>query len=292
MSAAAPETDTPVADAEARHLCANCRAQLVGAWCHACGQKAHLHDKLSHLVHEMVESIAHFDGRLWRTLPLLVFNPGRLSREWLEGKRVRYIPPLHVFMFSIFLVFLIPNFTGHHLINVDAKDLATIRVGGPETPASAEVRAKADEELPKPVAEFLDTLRGKSKDAKYYGYKIETLAYKLAFLLAPIVMAVLALVTFRPSRKSTAYKHGVVALYGLAVAALGMSLLMLLPPPADGILQAVLVFSLPVHAIVHLRGAYGCSWPGAIARGVVLGVLTLISFGLFLAAIFFLGLTS
>jgi len=49
--------------------CANCDTALTGAFCHACGQKAHLHDKLKHLVGEFAEGIAHFDGRLWRTLP-------------------------------------------------------------------------------------------------------------------------------------------------------------------------------------------------------------------------------
>ena len=40
----------------------------------------------------------HFDARVWRTLPLLAFNPGRLTREWVEGRRTRYVSPLAIFM--------------------------------------------------------------------------------------------------------------------------------------------------------------------------------------------------
>ncbi|MFN3538301.1 MAG: DUF3667 domain-containing protein, partial [Brevundimonas sp.] len=100
--------------------CLNCDAPLVGAFCHACGQKAHLHSRLNHLVEEFAEGVAHFDGRLWRTLPLLALRPGRLSGEWMAGRRMRYVAPLHVFLFAVFLLFLIPNFTGRHLFDLNA----------------------------------------------------------------------------------------------------------------------------------------------------------------------------
>ena len=280
------KVETPVADAEAHHVCANCSTRLLGHFCHQCGQKAHLHDKLSHLLHEMLESIAHFDGRLWRTLPLLAFKPGELSRRWLVGKRVSYIAPLHVFMFSVFLLFLIPNLTGHHLISMDQKDLASINVATPE------VRAQGDSPFVTHLQSFFDGLRAKSKDAKYYGYKIETLAYKLAFLLAPLAMILLAIVTWRPSRRSTAYKHGVVALYGLSFATLISCILLVIPKGAGEGVELLLMFALPIHAVAHLRGAYDCSWVGAIARGLLLCLLTLLSFALFVIGVAYLGLSS
>ena len=55
--------------------CANCETALVGDYCHVCGQKAHLHTKLTHLLEEFAEGIVHFDGRIWRTLPLLALRP-------------------------------------------------------------------------------------------------------------------------------------------------------------------------------------------------------------------------
>ena len=43
------------------------------------------------------------DSVVWRTVPLLVTNPGRLTREWVAGKRARYVSPLGLFLFTIFL---------------------------------------------------------------------------------------------------------------------------------------------------------------------------------------------
>lgn len=48
----------------------------------------------------------HFDSRTWRTLPLLVFRPGRLTREWSQGKRTRYVSPLAIFLFTMFVMFM------------------------------------------------------------------------------------------------------------------------------------------------------------------------------------------
>ncbi|RYF90231.1 MAG: DUF3667 domain-containing protein [Caulobacteraceae bacterium] len=106
------------AEAKAHAPCANCNTPLIGHYCHECGQQAHLHNKLGHLLHEFVEGVAHFDGRLWRTLPVLTLNPGRLSREWIEGKRARYVAPLHVFLFAVFLMFT----------------AASLHIGGTEKP--------------------------------------------------------------------------------------------------------------------------------------------------------------
>jgi hypothetical protein len=52
----------------------------------------------------------HFDARVWRTLPLLAFNPGRLTREWVEGRRTRYVSPLAIFLFTLFVMFFALSF--------------------------------------------------------------------------------------------------------------------------------------------------------------------------------------
>ena len=52
--------------------CANCGAELQGYYCHVCGQSADIHKRsIFHLFWEALEALFHFDGRLWRTMPLL-----------------------------------------------------------------------------------------------------------------------------------------------------------------------------------------------------------------------------
>lgn len=85
--------------------CPNCAAQTMGAYCHVCGQPAHVHRTLGHMVEEFLHGIVHFDTKAWRTLPYVVFRPGTLTRNYVHGKRARYISPLALFLFMIFAMF-------------------------------------------------------------------------------------------------------------------------------------------------------------------------------------------
>jgi hypothetical protein len=91
--------------------CRNCGAALAGAYCSACGQPAHLHRSLLHLAEEVLHGLYHFDAKGWRTLPLLVARPGLLTRRYIDGQRTRYVSPLALFLFTVFLMFLVFSFT-------------------------------------------------------------------------------------------------------------------------------------------------------------------------------------
>jgi hypothetical protein len=99
--------------------CANCDAALQGAFCHRCGQKAHVHRSLLHLVEEFLHGLLHFETKAWRTIPLLLFRPGRLTRAYIDGKRMRYVSPLALLLFLIFLMFLVFSVTGNTAAGVD-----------------------------------------------------------------------------------------------------------------------------------------------------------------------------
>jgi hypothetical protein len=94
-------------------VCANCHAALNGDYCAACGQRnePHLHT-VAHFATEAFESISHADSRLWKTLWYLLARPGFLTREFFEGKRVRYLPPFRLYLVIsvvFFLVLGVPN---------------------------------------------------------------------------------------------------------------------------------------------------------------------------------------
>ncbi|WP_369058321.1 DUF3667 domain-containing protein [Caulobacter sp. 73W] len=91
-------------------ICADCGAQTTGKFCSNCGQPTHVHRSLLHLGEEILHGVMHFDSRIWRTLPLLFINPGRLTREWVEGKRSRYVSPLGMYLFTVFVVFMLLSF--------------------------------------------------------------------------------------------------------------------------------------------------------------------------------------
>ncbi|MBZ5718297.1 DUF3667 domain-containing protein, partial [Haemophilus influenzae] len=86
----AKAVERPTGEAgEQTRLCSDCGEPVSGKFCSNCGQPTHVHRTLLHLVEEVLHGVMHFDARIWRTLPLLAFNPGRLTREWIQGKRTR-----------------------------------------------------------------------------------------------------------------------------------------------------------------------------------------------------------
>lgn len=304
-----PTPGQPPMPADPGKTCANCGTTLQGHFCHECGQQAHLHNKLGHLLHEFVEGIAHFDGRLWRTLPIMVLRPGRLSRDWIEGKRARYVAPLHIFLFAMFLVFTIPSVMHAFTPAKAHKDDVVFKFDGAPKTASErdayfkEQRAKIQEELKDPDKQSAsDQFAMKSAQAateffapkignsEYYGYKIKTLAYKLSFLLAPMAMGILWLLLLY-KRGYSLYDHGTVALYGLGFLALAIAVGELLPEGVAGIWWLILMIFAPIHAVRHLKVAYAMSWPGAIFIGTVMGVLTAVALLLFTIGVFALGFT-
>lgn len=166
--------------------CLNCGTQLVGSHCHACGQPAHVHRTFGAFFHDLLHGVFHFEGKFWRSLPLLVWRPGKLTREYIDGRRASYISPMALFLFIVFLTFAVFNLTATgdaklgdtaaitggtaaieneaqgELVKIEAQ-LATARAAGRNTAAIEDrlagqretlegIRAVRRGELPKAVA--------------------------------------------------------------------------------------------------------------------------------------------
>lgn len=116
-------------------VCQNCGTALKGAYCHDCGQSGHVHRTIGHILEEFAHGVLHVDGKLWRTIPQLIFNPGRLTREYTHGKRVRYIAPLALYLFMVFLTALV---AGYAADSIEAPDIDASAVA----PASQLIKAK------------------------------------------------------------------------------------------------------------------------------------------------------
>jgi hypothetical protein len=101
----AVEPDAGEAHGGVEGNCLNCGTSLVGPHCHNCGQKGHVHRTLHAFGHDFMHSVLHFDGKIWRTLPMLFWNPGDLTRRYVHGERAKFVSPLALFLFTVFLTF-------------------------------------------------------------------------------------------------------------------------------------------------------------------------------------------
>ena len=88
--------------------CDNCYTTLQASFCHQCGQekKSYIRN-VSGVVTEFFGEFSNWDTRVWRTLVPLWFRPGYLSRRYVQGHRVPYVPPLRLYLFTSIIAFLL-----------------------------------------------------------------------------------------------------------------------------------------------------------------------------------------
>src|SRR3954447_25666216 len=88
-------------DPESLFCCPSCAAKTSGTFCAKCGEKrVGTHDySIRHYLRELAADITSIDFKLVRSIWLLLSKPGFLSNEYFEGRRVRYIKPLQMFVF-------------------------------------------------------------------------------------------------------------------------------------------------------------------------------------------------
>jgi hypothetical protein len=137
-------------DTETHANCFDCGAALSGAYCSKCGQAAHLHRSLLHLSEQFLHGVLHFDAKGFRTVPLLFFRPGLLTRRYIEGQRTRYVSPIALFLFCIFLAYFVFSLVGEpksSMVN-NVEDAAAAKADVDQSFAEAESNlAQASKDL-------------------------------------------------------------------------------------------------------------------------------------------------
>jgi hypothetical protein len=92
--------------------CLNCGTEVAGRFCQQCGQEnVEVKESFLQLLRHFLEDLTHFDGKLWKTIKLLLFKPGSLTKLYMEGKRASYIHPIRMYLF-VSAVFFLFMFTG------------------------------------------------------------------------------------------------------------------------------------------------------------------------------------
>ncbi|PEQ14593.1 hypothetical protein B2G71_03225 [Novosphingobium sp. PC22D] len=92
--------------------CLNCGTPLAGPYCHRCGQGAHLHRSIGAIFHDLLHGVLHFEGRTFNTLPILAWKPGELTRRYIDGERQKFVSPMAMFLFSVFVMFAVFQIMG------------------------------------------------------------------------------------------------------------------------------------------------------------------------------------
>jgi quinol monooxygenase YgiN len=117
--------------------CLNCHAPMRGQYCAQCGQRSR--DRLItlwELTRDVLGDLVDMDSRLWRSLLPLMFRPGLLTRDYLLGRRARYMPPFRMYLILSLLFFL--------LVSIISDDSNLKMVSGDQDDQALSIRFDGD----------------------------------------------------------------------------------------------------------------------------------------------------
>jgi len=270
--------------------CRNCGTPAPLKFCPECGQETTLHPPtLGEFLHEFVGHYVALEGQLWRTLWLLLRRPGRLTREYLDGRRRRYVLPLRLYLTASFLFFLVLKLTSGAAgegpaVVVDGQRVPLaqyearaasgaasaprphftisqpVSCGGPGQPACTGLKrflADAGARMDAHPEEALEHMR-----THFIGY-----APYAIFILLPAFSGLMML-AYR-NRRLTYGEHFVFSLHLHAFWFLALLVIALVPDSVGSILQ----LGVPVYGVWAMREAYGGRWWPTIGRALLVSLL-------------------
>ena len=100
--------------------CANCGTPLVGPFCANCGQHvADFHRSVWRFIADFFDNAICWDNKLFRTLGPLFRQPGFLTHEFMVGRRVRYVHPLRLFLFTSAVCLTLLQYSHYKMYSVE-----------------------------------------------------------------------------------------------------------------------------------------------------------------------------
>jgi hypothetical protein len=300
--------------------CRNCGALARMNYCPVCGQETSVAlPSARQFLREAAGRYVALDGRLWRTLAPLMFDPGFLTRAYLAGRRRRYIRPARLFLVLSLLMFAVlravvdvPRFVdGDGSANgVWRADLAEVRKEASEVRGPAIVmpgfalRLDDDANLvvegeqgpfAAEIKRRLDRFNAMSREDKSEQLVLGVLRYgpyAMVALLPAFALLLKLLYAGRrrrhPSRPRLYAEHLAFAAHDLSFLFLIVTISAIVPWPA---LRTLLGFWALAYSVWAMKAVYGGSWLGVVARASLIGIayfvlFVLVTVGLVLAAVF------
>lgn len=139
--------------------CPSCLANANGYYCATCGETLRPHlPSAAEFVHEFIGHYVALEGKLLTTLKLLLFRPGRLTIDYLAGRRLPTIAPLRLYLTLSLIMFALIKWCGVELPQLQLNN-ASYGVGyshivaNPDKPGQtgvANVYVKVTEDLEDP----------------------------------------------------------------------------------------------------------------------------------------------
>jgi hypothetical protein len=262
----------------------------MGKYCAACGQKDEpMPPEFGHFLHEAAHAIFEVDGRIFRSLRLLIFSPGQLTIEYWSGRRSGQVPPLRLYIVSSAIIFglitLLPNVKRVPFepnMTVTSSDYDG---GAPHNILDLPLERRKDvvSGMIKPEsrwASFRAPLIKAVEDPLEFRRKLLENASKAMFVLLPLFAATTWLFFRRAGRVYLEQLTLALHVHTFAFIVFGAAAVVSASTPrslsfAGGLMLA---FSIPAYYLVSVRRVFGLSWPSSALRSLGAGALYLLFF--------------
>jgi hypothetical protein len=137
--------------------CLNCGTDLKGPFCYYCGQPDRNFMRFfPALLRDMLEDLLDLDSRFMRTIKPLLFKPGRLTRDYMQGRRFRYAPPMRLYIFSSIVFFLLAALLSTDAVTINNENNEGVILLSTGSGENQQVVEDALEKLPADVLEQID----------------------------------------------------------------------------------------------------------------------------------------
>ena len=255
--------------------CLNCgesfgeRGELRRSFCPNCGQETTLRaPTFGEFAQQFGGAYFSTEGALWRSLKLLLSQPGALTAQYLGGRRKHYVLPLRLYLTVSLFVFLLVRVVGSGAPEVQIGDAAQIaRENSDLSMSIGSGRAGMRhgvffcDGLPAWVCKRIQ--RRVDIDPKKMAAEVESLKDRFLanlggamFVLLPSFALWLKL-AYR-NRRLRYTEHLVFALHVHTF----WFVALLLTLPSVGLLTALALLSLPVYTLMAMKRVYGGNrWP-------------------------------
>lgn len=276
----------PAASRVQSAACLNCGTPLSGPFCSACGQRdVPPYPTVRELVVDAFWELSGWDGRFMLTARSLLRRPGMLTREFLEGRRARYVSPLRLYLMASLVYFLIAAAAPD--LDRPTQRRGTDVMAGVHVDFGAEVRtpeqrAAALEQIRRAPAVIQPFLRRALEDPDGLKRGILQTMPRTFFILLPVFAAVVAL--FYRGRRFPEHLYFSIHLHAfvfIATAVPEMASFTRVSVLADG-LDLIAMIWIPIYATLAFRRVYGDSIVRTLAKEIgiaaIYGLATMAAF--------------
>ena len=248
--------------------CLNCSEPLAGAFCAGCGQRSVPADPtIKELAGDAWQELSGYDGRILNTFRALL-RPGKLTLEYLQGRRARYLSPVRIYLMVSVLYFLVaaaaPQIGGGMRIGLTDTE-------GNRASVTAEERAAMLNSLDEIPWFARPMVKSMAEDPDGFRARLFTIMPRVFFGMLPIFGAIIAVFYrrhhFPAALVFAAYAHSFAFLLFAVSEATKFSY-----SPAIAATAAIIALAgVAVYVLKSLRVVFGGGWPVTILKALGIG---------------------